>query len=261
MGKIQKKGGFSMIQEANHGVLHDTAAKLFSGWEETMITSCLQGEMGKIYTDGDSAAAFLGDIAFYAGKPSQALVRFHPEQNRHFLIMVPGDDAWEREIESCYPDCKKVSRYAFRKDTAFDRKKLEALTKQLPEGYSRKLIDEEIFQWSRQQDWCRDWVSQFESYDDYAKRGLGVVILKDGLPVSGASSYSVYREGIEIEIQTLPAHRRKGLATCAAASLILECLNRGLYPSWDAANLWSVGLAKKLGYAFSHEYTAYHVQR
>lgn len=250
-----------MIQEANHGTLLETAESLFSGWEETMITSCLQGEMGKVYTDGDSAAAYLGDISFFAGKPSRALVRFHPEENRHFQIMVPQDAPWQQAIEECYPGCKKVSRYAFRKDTEFDREKLGALSEQLPEGYSRKFIDREIFLWSRQQDWCRDWVSQFESYDDYAKRGLGVVILKDGLPVSGASSYSVYREGIEIEIQTLEAHRRKGLATCAAASLILECLNRGLYPSWDAANLWSVGLAQKLGYAFSHEYTAYFVQR
>lgn len=250
-----------MIQEANHGVLHATAERLFSGWEETMIFSCLQGEMGKLYTDDDSAAAFLGDISFFAGKPSRALVQFHPEQNRHFQIMVPGDASWEQEIEVCYPGCKKVTRYAFRKDTVFDREKLKELTQQLPEGYSRKLIDQELFQWSHQQDWCRDWVSQFESYDDYAKRGLGVVILKDGLPVSGASSYSVYREGIEIEIQTLPSHRRKGLATCAAAALILECLNRGIYPSWDAANLWSVGLAQKLGYILSHEYTAYFVRR
>ena len=250
-----------MIQEANHGALLETAETLFSGWEETMITSCLQGTMGKVYTDADSAAAYLGDLAFFAGSPSATLIWFHPDPQRHFVIMVPQNTAWQKEIEACYPDCKKVSRYAFRKDTAFDRKKLEALSEQLPAGYSKKFINEEIFQWSRPQDWCRDWVSQFESYDDYAKRGLGVVILKDGLPVSGASSYSVYREGIEIEIQTLEAHRRKGLATCAAASLILECLNRGIYPSWDAANLWSVGLAQKLGYAFSHEYTAYYVQR
>ncbi|MDD6328823.1 MAG: GNAT family N-acetyltransferase, partial [Lachnospiraceae bacterium] len=31
------------------------------------------------------------------------------------------------------------------------------------------------------------------------------------------------------------------------------------YPSWDAQNKWSVGLAEKLGYHFSHEYTAYEI--
>ena len=43
------------------------------------------------------------------------------------------------------------------------------------------------------------------------------------------------------------------------ADLILECLDRGLYPSWDAQNLDSLSLAKKLGYEFSHEYPAYEI--
>lgn len=40
------------------------------------------------------------------------------------------------------------------------------------------------------------------------------------------------------------------------AKLILECLKRDLYPSWDAQNKSSVALAEKLGYHYSHTYTA-----
>ena len=51
----------------------DKARQLFGGWEETIIWSCLQGVMGCIYADDDrhpcSAAATLGDFAFFAGKP------------------------------------------------------------------------------------------------------------------------------------------------------------------------------------------------
>lgn len=83
------------------------------------------------------------------------------------------------------------------------------------------------------------------------------LILKDGVPVSGASSYSTYRSGIEVEIDTREDHRREGLATVCGAKLILECLKRNLYPSWDAHNAWSAALAEKLGYRFSHEYAAY----
>ena len=36
-------------------------------------------------------------------------------------------------------------------------------------------------------------------------------------------------------------------------------LEEGLYPSWDAHNMDSVRLAEKLGYKFSHAYTAYEV--
>lgn len=94
----------------------------------------------------------------------------------------------------------------------------------------------------------------------YQQLGLGVVICKDGIPVAGASSYSSYQGGIEIEIDTKEEYRRKGLAYCSAAKLILECLDRDLYPSWDAQNPWSVALAEKLGYHFSHEYIAFEVR-
>ena len=42
-------------------------------------------------------------------------------------------------------------------------------------------------------------------------------------------------------------------------TLILRCLDEGLYPSEDAQNMASVHLAEKLGYEFDHEYTAYEV--
>ena len=81
----------------------------------------------------------------------------------------------------------------------------------------------------------------------------------DGQIVSGASSYSRYREGIEIEVDTIETERRKGLAAAACAALILRCLKEGLYPSWDAQNLTSVRLAEKLGYELDHEYMVYEV--
>ncbi|MCI7035567.1 MAG: GNAT family N-acetyltransferase, partial [Spirochaetia bacterium] len=77
--------------------------------------------------------------------------------------------------------------------------------------------------------------------------------------VAGASSYTRYKTGIEIEVDTLEAHRKKHLATVCCSALILNCLEEGLYPSWDAYNMNSVHLAQKLGYEFSHEYAAYEV--
>ena len=45
-----------------------------------------------------------------------------------------------------------------------------------------------------------------------------------------------------------------------AAQLILKCLEKGWYPSWDAANLWSVALAEKLGYHRGEEYMIYEIK-
>ena len=38
-----------------------------------------------------------------------------------------------------------------------------------------------------------------------------------------------------------------------------QVVEEGLYPSWDAANRASLGLAEKLGYEFSREYPSYKV--
>lgn len=248
-----------MITEAK-GMLLEKAAHLFSGWSDTPIASCLQGVMGTIYLDGEAAAAYLGDLSFYTGAPSEALLRFKPKQDSGFTIMVPQNQAWGNLLEQIYGEkAKQITRYAFRKDPCFQKELLKQLKAQLPDGYTMELLGRDVYEYCQEHAWCRDWVSQFESFDDYASRGLGMVVKKDGVPVSGASSYFVYPGGIEIQIDTHRDFRHKGLATAAAAGLILECLERKLYPSWDAANLWSVALAEKLGYTFSHEYIAYEV--
>ncbi len=71
-----------------------------------------------------------------------------------------------------------------------------------------------------------------------------------GEVVCGASSYSIYDSGIEIEVATNYNHRRKGLATIVSAALILDCLEKEIYPNWDAANTTSAKLAEKLGICF-----------
>lgn len=83
--------------------------------------------------------------------------------------------------------------------------------------------------------------------------------LQEGFILQMRSSYSGYLGGIEIEIDTKEEYRRKGLAYICAAKLILACMEKGWYPSWDAQNKWSVALAEKLGYHFEREYTAYEV--
>ena len=244
--------------------LKENIKEIFGNWKESLIWSCLQGVMGEIHTNTteDAAMAILGDFAFYAGTPSEELVRFKPEScEQDFIIMVPQNDAWAAMIEKCYGDkAKKVTRYAIKKEKdIFDISKLEQAILKLPKGYELKLLEEQEYDLCRNNGWANDLVSQFKDYDTYRKLGLGVAVLKDGELVAGASSYSRYNEGIEIEIDTREDHRRKGLAYVCGAKLILECLKKSLYPSWDAQNKWSVALAEKLGYHFSHEYTAYEI--
>lgn len=250
-----------MVYEISEG---KTVESLFDGWRETLIWSCLQGVMGRIYADSvekpSAAMALLGDFCFLTGEPDRELASYRP-QKKDFLIVVPQNDQWAELIEDCYGEkAKRVVRYAIKKEPdIFHRQSLQKAVEELEPGYELRMIDEELFRRCMEIPWCRDFVSQYKDYATYEKYGLGVVALKDGELVSGASSYSGYIGGIEVEIDTREDFRRKGLAYTCGAKLILECLEKGLYPSWDAQNTWSVALAQKLGYHFSHEYGAYEI--
>lgn len=246
------------------------AREIFGDWQETMIWSCLEGIMGSVYVNenGDgiptAALAVLGDFSFAAGMPDEELAAFCPnERSPEFHIMVPQNEAWEDVIERCYgKQARKVTRYAIKKEpNVFERERLLKAAGSPGKEYEIRAVDEELYRQCRKESWSRDLVSQFESYEKYRSLGMGSVILCGGKIVSGASSYTRYKGGIEVEIDTKKEFRRRGLAFACGAALILQCLDRGLYPSWDAQNLWSVALAEKLGYHFSHEYAAYEIRQ
>jgi GNAT superfamily N-acetyltransferase len=239
---------------------------IFGDWQETLIFSCLQQVMGEIYVDSQEqptcAMALIGDFCFLAGSPNEELACFKPKNcEKDFIIMVPQNDKWAELIKDVYGErATKVVRYAIQKEPdVFDLDKLEAIAQTLAEEYTISLIDERYFHMCKMEHWSCDLVSQYKDYQMYQELGIGVVICKDDIPVSGASAYTRYLEGIEIEIDTRDDYRRKGLASVCGAKLILECLKRGLYPSWDAQNLWSVALSEKLGYHFDHEYPAFEI--
>lgn len=233
-------------------------ARLFQGWHETSIWSCLQGHMGYAMTDEQnppaSAQIVLGDFCFFAGKPNEQLA-----EKAGASIIIPRTEEWFPVIEQVWGDkAYRGTRYSIKKEPdVFDREKLSQYARSLPGQYELKLIDKAIYGQIMAETWSSDLCAQFSGAEDYEKRGIGVAVLREGIPVAGASSYSIYTEGIEIEIDTREDCRRKGLATACGAKLILECLDRGLYPSWDAHDLRSVALAEKLGYHKNQAYTVY----
>ena len=235
------------------------ARPVFADWEDldTGIISCLDGVMGEILvTDPEhpkSALAVIGAFAFCGGEPDLELLRGKPDR---WMLVVPQNEVWAALIEENFPAGKRI-RYAIKKDTVFDREKLEAMAEALPAGYAIRKIVGELYDLCLQDELFEDCVSVFGSKERYLELGRGYAVMKDGKIVAAASSYSRYRNGIEIEIDTAKVERRKGLASAVAAKLILSCLDEGLYPSWDAANKASVRLAEKLGYEFSREYVCY----
>ena len=62
-------------------------ASLFDGWEETLVWSCLQGQMGRAFADNAShprsARIELADFCYLAGEPDRELT-FLPQGKAHF---------------------------------------------------------------------------------------------------------------------------------------------------------------------------------
>lgn len=245
-----------------------TVEHLFSAWQDTCVWSALQGIMGDIYAENidtpTAAKVILGDFCFLAGEPKEELLAYKPETyEKGYIIMVPENDAWAALIETHYKEgAEKNFRYAIKKNAGnFNKEKLEQSVATVPEGLELKMIDEALFNACLKEGWSEDFVSNYKDYAMFERLGLGALMIKKdtGEIVAGASSYSSYKDGIEIEIVTREDYRKQGLAYRCASKLILECLKQNLYPSWDARTRISVALAEKLGYEYSHEYVAYEV--
>ncbi len=242
--------------------------QLFSMFKDidcTMVLSALQGHMGEVWVDNVEnptvAQAIVGIFVFYAGDSKAKAVDELLVNLPDYTLVIVNNDEWKKRIETFYScEVVKFQRYSFEKDAKYlDVNKIKSFLSKLPKGYELRKIDREIANHPSFQLFSEDFIPQYGSVDDYINKSVGYCIVHEGEAVCGASSYSVYDEGIEIEIDTHPEHRRKGLATVAASALILDCLERGKYPSWDAANLESVDLAKKLGYVFNEAYDTYYI--
>lgn len=233
--------------------------KLFAGWESPMVRACTEGKLGHIRTAGEGGAlAVIGDFCFFAGEPSRELL-----DGADAPILVPGSGAWEDLIrETLGEGAVPFTRYAtHRPPEGFDRDKLIRFTEAIPQGFQLVPIGREMYFTLMGEAWSRDLCGNFADAEDFLARGLGFAAAgADGRPVSGAASYAVCDGAIEIEIDTHPELRRRGLALACGARLILECLDRGLYPGWDAHDRRSLSLAEKLGYRPDHPYTAYRAE-
>ena len=238
--------------------------------EEVSLRSALEGKMGRLWVDNrqrpSCTLSIAGDFCYLLGS-------YIPKEVNALSGLIsqlcPGKiiDAgkqWKpllQNLEKRYPDSfKSFSRYALDGNLEwFDRQKLKEYAAAVEPDFHVVRIDEDIYRLTMKNAWTLDYCSNFSSLQDFIDHGIGYVILDKGEIISGASSYAYCDGRIEITIETREDYRKRGLAMACAARLILECLERNIYPRWDAANIASVTLAEKLGYRFSREYGVYSI--
>ncbi len=240
-------------------------ATMFENMNSTMLLSYLQGHMGEAWVDNlenpTVAQVMVGIFVFYAGDAhSEAAKELLYNLPEHILVIVDTDD-WKKRIETIHAArIEKFDRFRFEKNPEhLDAKHLQGYLSTLPEGYELKRIDASLVNEDSLHKLSPEFTGLFDSAQDYLNRGLGFCIVHKGQVVSGASSFSIYDNGLEMEVATDPAHQKMGLATIVSSALILDCIEKGIYPNWDAANPESLHLAKKLGYVFKEPYDTYYI--
>jgi GNAT superfamily N-acetyltransferase len=225
----------------------------------------LEGSMGKVLVNKqENPSAVVLSLPqykiFILGGDAQ-----HPSA-REFLAKLPGFSTllfgmkgWKELIDEVHGGkVITLQRYAFSNEN-LDLEKLKGIRSQLSEKFQIERINLQQAQQiaDKKSDLADGQSLGFASPEDFIERGFGYCALEQGKIVCVASTGAVCTKGIEIQINTDKRYRGRGLASATGAALIIECLENGIDPNWDAATEISAGLAVKLGYTPRGEYDTY----
>lgn len=234
---------------------------------DILLRGAAEGTMGRVWVpkleDSPYCLVVVGDFAYLLGLPpkgEQALdLKSQIYQSAEHAYLYPQDERWADWLEDEFLGLiRPVNRYALKKDEHhFDLKQLKSYIDAVPAGIRVRRIDERLYRLALRTEWSRDLCANYESFRHFSQYCFGYVAMKGRELLSGCSAYGASEGMMEIEVDTRRDWRRRGLALACSAAFLLECLERGLTPNWDAVNLQSVGLAEKLGYIYEGEYQVY----
>lgn len=227
---------------------------LFEDIRFYMGHSVLEGTMGEAYVDEilNPKIAFLivRSYCFISGNIEKRILKEIIDENLKKYKLIPSDEI-AKKIEEIYSNnVIKSQRYSMKKDVIFNRDKLKEMSSNLESNFKIVKINEVLANRIKEEDFLN-------ITDEYKENGIGFCCIDNNEIVGVASSNIFYKDGIEVNIKVKEQFRRKRIATAMASNLILECLEKNKKISWDAANINSVNLAKKLGFEYDSTYNIY----
>lgn len=218
--------------------------------------------MGKVLVDAPMRPNFAvmtcGDFLICAGEPGLSALHVlrwaMMDEDREWVAWCPGK--WRSLVERLRPDMRIETRFAFDPNIPPADEQVQRILRHMTGDITIVPLEGTWVQWCRMHTWSYDFVSCFLDDAHFQRCGTGVLLLRDAVPVAGASSYVSYPGGIEVQVQTRDDVQGHGYATLAAAALIDICHAKGLRVTWDAANASSAAIARKLGYVATMQYEA-----
>ncbi|MBR1863830.1 MAG: GNAT family N-acetyltransferase [Ruminococcus sp.] len=228
---------------------------LFAGFEDSVLYSYFEGRFGRGFCNEErtAGAVVCGSFYFAAGDVCAAGEVLELAGGDSKAVFMPCGEGWLSALIE--RDSSLAVSPRFRTGCGnLDIKSLKSLRDIIGAEYEIKSFDRDLLRQAVAQSWSEPFLENFAGPQDFMDRGFGVAAIKDGELVCGASSYTLYSKGAEVEIACREDHRRRGLATAVGAAFILECLRRGLRPHWDAGNMISLKIAQRLGFELKEEY-------
>lgn len=234
--------------------------ELFKTWKKNMVLYGLKSQIGTVYRNSDRTTSFydVGNFLYLAGElDSRFWEDFVRKYGLDYKIIISENTNWQDFLHRKV-GLNSFTRYSFKDKANFQVKFLNDLVTHLEEDYNIVPIDNHIYNCFSTEEWSQDLQGDFESYQDFVlKGGFGFVILKNNELIAGISSGLVYREAVEVEVATRPNEQGNGFAKKLGAAMILESLNRDMFPLWDAHNEASKKVAEFLGYELVEPYEAF----
>lgn len=227
------------------------------------IDCVIEGQMGQVLVDSaQSPSVFkleVGSFRYFAGEATSAEGHKLLDSLQPYTWCMPSTPGWAEAAQDKYQDrLIAIDRFRFSSEP-LAIENVHHLIAQSDLSHEVKPIEVDFAQQLWEQDHFVD-LSDFDSPEDFVKRGIGYYMERDGEVIGAAYASLVCSRGIEVSIFVQEAFRRRGIATLLASHLLRWCLERHVHPNWDAANPMSCGLAEKLGYRPLGRYPAYYLK-
>ena len=220
--------------------------------------SFFDGIFGHAYINNKSSAIIVFDFVELIGPFDEEIYTKIIEIKESHIVIPP--DEWVKEIRNRFTGTySEYIRKAFKPLVCNEPNIIEVgnRTKSIyinGRRISIRPITRQIAEELLKEEWSKDIVINTMVNKEIINSGYGFVAYLDKKIVGGIGCYTLYKDGIEIEIDTHIDYRRKGVATELSKQMILECKKRSMKCYWDAMNTESALLAEKLGFKKINNY-------
>lgn len=212
-------------------------------------------------TEPQTVAIRQGSFIMLGGDAGSDTARFLLENLPPACYIMPAPAEWISRARQIHGDrLLKANRYTC-SGAHLDLRYLVRLAVSCLQLPRPERIDRPAAELIREDELHHYHFGNWDSIDHFLATGFGYCIREEGRVLTACTSSLVSSRGVEVSITTRPDGRRRGAAAVTAARFLIDCLETGRYPNWDAGNINSVRLAEKLGYQCTGSYDVYYLDR